>query len=378
LLRFLVRILNRYILWQVIGITVVAVTVLTGLLVLGNAFKRVFELLVNYDVPLLTLLELIILLVPQALTFTLPWGTLIAVLLVFGRMSQELELQSIRAAGIGLAPIAAPVVLFSLVICLLCILNNAHLAPMAMTRFKVMAYDLARSNPTAFLRAQEPIVRFSGYRIYIEKKSGNKVEGVFVWELNEKGIPKRSIRAESGTITADLRDLSVSISLTNACQEERSGSNPERVGEIQTGIRATTLPIRISLVDLQNLDAGVDGNISLLTLGDLNREIFSEDSVVPNLMPLLTELQRRFAFALAPFTFVLIGIPLAIKAQRRETSLGFAISLGVVIIYYLLIILSKALEERAAWYPEVIVWLPNFVFQALGFFLLWKSNRSPL
>lgn len=371
------RLLNRYILVEVAQVTVVAVAVLTVLLVLGNAFKRVFDLLVNYDIPLLTLLEMIVLLVPQALTFTLPWGMLIGVLLVFGRMSQELELQSIRAAGVGLAPVAAPVVLFSLGMCLLCMLNNAHLAPTAMTRFKLMVYELGRSNPTAFLRAQEPITRFSGYRIYLERKRGNEVEGVFVWELDDSGVPKRSIRADRGTITADMRDLSVNILLVNARQEERGGQ-PEEVERIQTGIRAGTLPLRISLVDLHQRDAGIDGNISLLTLGDLNREIFSDDSLVPNLMPLLTELQRRFAFALAPFTFVLIGIPLAIRTQRRETSVGFAVSLGVVISYYLLIILSKALEERASWYPELIVWLPNFVFQGLGFFLLWKANRAPL
>ncbi|GAB4240418.1 MAG: hypothetical protein OHK005_02610 [Candidatus Methylacidiphilales bacterium] len=371
------RLINRYVLFQVAQVTAVAVTALTVLLVLGNAFKRVFDLLINYDIPLLTLAEMVVLLVPQALTFTLPWGMLVGVLLVFGRMSQELELQAIRAAGIGLAPVAAPVVLFSLAMCLLCLLNNAHLAPTAMTRFKLMVFELGRSNPTAFLRAQEPITRFSGYRIYLEKKQGNEVEGIYVWELDDQGVPKRSIRADRGTLSADMRDLSVSISLVNARQEERGG-NPEDVSAIQTGLRAGTLPLRISLIDLHHRDAGVDGNISLLTLGDLNREIFSDDSLVPNLMPLLTELQRRFAFALAPFTFVLIGIPLAIRAQRRETSVGVVVSLAVVICYYLLIILSKALEERANWYPELIVWLPNFVFQGLGFYLLWKANRAPL
>lgn len=371
------RLLYLYIIRQVASVTVVAVVVLTALLVLGNAFKRVFDLLVNYDIPFGMLAQMIALLVPQALTFTLPWGMLIGVLLVFGRMSQELELQAIRAAGVGLAPVVAPVVLFSLGMCVLCLLNNAHLAPTAMTQFKLMVFELGRSNPTVFLRAQEPITRFSGYRIYLERKRGNEVEGVFVWELDENGVPKRSIRADRGTITADMRDLSVNISLINARQEER-GSDPENVSTIQTGLRAGALPLRISLIDLQNRDAGIDGNISLLTLGDLNREIFSDDSLVPNLMPLLTELQRRFAFALAPFTFVLIGIPLAIRAQRRETSVGFVVSLAVVMGYYLLIILSKALEERAQWYPEIIVWLPNLVFQGLGFFLLWKANRAPL
>jgi len=64
--------------------------------VLGNAFKQIFELLVNDEMPISLVFKMVGLLVPQALTFTMPWGILVAALIVFGRMSQDLELQAIR------------------------------------------------------------------------------------------------------------------------------------------------------------------------------------------------------------------------------------------------------------------------------------------
>ena len=79
-----------------------AVAVLSLIIVLGNAFKQIFELLVNDELPISLIFKMVGLLIPQALTFTMPWGILVAALIVFGRMSQDLELQAIRAAGIGL------------------------------------------------------------------------------------------------------------------------------------------------------------------------------------------------------------------------------------------------------------------------------------
>jgi len=371
-----VKILHRYLFTQVAFTTLVAVTILTALVVLGNVFQRIFELLVNNDVPFWTLAQMVLLLFPQAFTFTLPWGLLVGVLLVFGRMSHELELQAVRSAGIGLLPFVAPVVLFSLAITMLCFFNNAVLAPDALYKFKQMVFELTRNNPTAFLRAQEPIDRFSGYRIYLEKKYGNSLEGIYIWELDDNGVPQRSIRADKGTIDADLRNQSLNILLTNARVENR-GKDSTDVKAIQTGIYARSFPFSPPLEDILK-QSGIKNNISLKSLGDLNQEILTGGAGTMNFIPLLTELQRRFAFAFAPFTLALIGIPLALTTQRKETSIGFVMSLGVIVIYYLLIVVSKALEQKAAAYPEFIVWLPNIAFQAVGFYMLWKANRQPL
>ena len=81
------------------------VAVLSLVFVFGNLFKKVFELLVDKDLPLGALLKFMAYILPFSLTFTIPWGFLTAVLLVFGRLSADNELVSFRMAGMSMARI---------------------------------------------------------------------------------------------------------------------------------------------------------------------------------------------------------------------------------------------------------------------------------
>ena len=103
------KIIDRYIGSSVIATALFGVVVLSLVLVLGNLFKQLLDVLINNpDVPIATVLAFMALVLPFSLTFTIPWGFLTALLLVFGRISADNELVALKSNGVSVPRIAAP------------------------------------------------------------------------------------------------------------------------------------------------------------------------------------------------------------------------------------------------------------------------------
>src|SRR4051794_20202773 len=104
------KIIDRYVGLGVLSAAFFGVVVLSLVLVLGNLFKQLLDVLINNpDVPISTVLVFMALILPFSLTFTIPWGFLTALLLVFGRLSAENELIALKANGVSIPRICVPV-----------------------------------------------------------------------------------------------------------------------------------------------------------------------------------------------------------------------------------------------------------------------------
>jgi len=89
---------------------------------------------------------------------------------------------------------------------------------------------------------------------------------------------------------------------------------------------------------------------------------------------LLVEANTRFTLSLSCFAFVLLGAALGIKIHRKESSIGIAVSLLLVFIFYFFIIIADSLVNRPDLHPHLIVWIPFFLSQVLGCYLIQRSN----
>src|SRR5207247_8982490 len=102
------KLIDRFISRELIVNVLFAIVVLSLVLVVGNIFRKLLPLLVNHDVPMEYLITFIAYVLPFSLIFTLPWRCLTAILLVFGRLSADNELSTLRPAGVGSSRIGIP------------------------------------------------------------------------------------------------------------------------------------------------------------------------------------------------------------------------------------------------------------------------------
>src|SRR5215217_636669 len=196
-------IIDRYVTRQVLTTGLFAVGVLSVVLVLGNVFKKLLDLLVNRDVPLDLILTFIAYILPFSLTFTIPWGFLTAVLLVFGKMSAENELIALRSSGISVPRACLTVFILAVACTGVCLWINVDVAPKAQVKMKDALYNIATSNPLAMFGSDKIITEFPGRKIYVERNEGAELFNLLVYELNEDHEPMKVVFAKRGKLETD-------------------------------------------------------------------------------------------------------------------------------------------------------------------------------
>lgn len=372
------RIFDRYLGRQVGSATFIGVALLSGVMVLGNVYKQLDELLGNTELPLSVVAEFITLVIPFSLIFTIPWAFLTAILLVFGRLSADNELVSLRMTGMSMKRICAPVFALALLLSGLCLWVNVSLAPAAKDRMKRLFYQVAVKNPETLFQEGQVLERVPGYRIYTGKRKDKELTDLHIVKTGNGQQQSSYIRAKSGEIQTQKDKLDFTMLLRDVSIEHVPASGAAAAPRPLT---LKEFPIEFPLSEMQKESVRV--NASMKTTGALAQEVSTwQDTFTGKPMTKverslsLTELNKRYSFSLACFTFALVGIPLGVTAQRRETSSGFALSLATATVYLVFIILADTLNDKPAAMPHLIMWVPNVLFLGLGGWLFYKLSRK--
>ena len=386
------RIIYTYVTKQVLATLLLAVAVFTFVLLLGNVLKKIIPLLVNQQAPPALVLKALGLLLPYLLAFALPIGLLMAVLLFFGRFCADRELTALRSSGVSLLHVAFPVIVLSLILSGICATINLRIGPLCRDACKELIHGVNLQAAANWITEGDLIEEIPGYSIYIGKKTGDVLQEVRVFELaDDKIVGDHS--APFGRLDVDNENRRLQITLTNATglvrhREEDDWQLLEVLGvwhsktiQIQDRSDQRRKP-KISHMTWSQLQTELDTRMSAEKttaqftaanpLAATNGAEAANQKKVDIVTPVKVQMHHQIAFSFACFSFALVGIPLGIRSHWRN----IGSSLLLLTLYYAFPIFIQSLEARPEWRPELIVWLPNFLFQGLGCFLLWKANRG--
>jgi len=363
------------------------VFVFTLVLLLGNVIKEILKLLVNRQATLGLALHCILLLIPYVLAFSLPIGMLTAALLVFGRFSADQELTAARASGISLVSLITPVLLLSVAVSGLCAWLNFDIAPASRTAYHELLFSAQTNHPANVLRNGE-LVPLGDYNVWVAKvhEDGSNLDHVIVVQWMKSG--EKWAEGPTGTLERDPTNHEIKLTVHDASAWENGV--PAARGELPLVINVDaqaksflTVPVSdMTFAQLREKLHELEHPLAARVYRDKpdgepakgRREV--QQLMKDMTMPVMVYMHREVAFSFACIGFTLIGIPLGIRAHRRETSIGVATALVLMLIYYSFVVLAQAWENHPERAPCVIVWVPNFIFQAVGAVLLWQANRG--
>ncbi len=374
----MVRVFNRYLFGDFIKSFLLTLCVLTFVMYVGAVVQAIDYMARGISGPLI--LKIFALNIPFTLSFVIPISVLTTVLLHFGRLSADGEITAMKACGVSLWQVAAPILFCSVVLSGICLYINAELSPRSHFARRQMLRDLGEEDPLALLDEGRFVRDFPGVQIYVGKKSDRRLEDITLIQFDEKGA-RAQVLADSGEVNFDRETRIMEIVLHKVRLTEYDKNDPTDIAKARE-LSADSYPVRLDL--RQMLKKGkIHKKPSDMTYAELVNAIQNvrqafPDIQEPNVPRMRTKMavdaNQRLALALSCFSFTLLAVPLGIRSHRKESSIGIGMALVLLFFFYLFIIISDALVDRPGWRPDIIPWIPVLGLQFLGGLLLYKNR----
>jgi len=288
-------------------------------------------------------------------------------MLVFGRLSADNEILSMRMSGRSLPRIALPVFVVAAILSGFCFWLNAEVSPRAKARVKSLLIDAVKDDPNKFLDPGVVQTQLADKRIYVRDREGDILYGLHIHdisELNEDQASNSYLYAESAKLEVDLENSFIKLKLNNAfaIQKDSNGTRiPISVGEVN--------PVIFSFDNKKKRRI----KASALTNNEI-RAYLKENPELPTKKraEFAHAITSRQSFSLACLAFALIGVPLGIGAKRKDSSTGFILSILIGLGYFLFHIFASQIEDDASVVSTILFWLPNILALIIG---IWLFRR---
>jgi len=317
---------------------------------MGNMIKLA-EMVITKGVDLLYCARLFGHMTPYLLSYSIPMSILTATIMTFGRLSADNEITAMRANGISLFRMTSSLVIVGLMLSVgSCILND-RILPKAHYNSRKLLAEISMEKPTAYLESGTFIKSFADYIIFIYEIKGNKLEDIRIYQTRE-GRSTRTIVARKGEFIPLPGKNAIKLRLIDGISDEPDPQYPGRFFRLKFNTYETTLQLKhaVGKIDKKRKD---------MTIDELRAEIKKFKHKTIEVFPLVTEIHKKISLSFASLAFILIGVPIALITKRGERSVGFGLSLGIIIVYYILMVAGEAVSLKGTIPPAIAMWFPN-------------------
>lgn len=367
--------LDRYILVEILGPLGLGFLVYTFILLIRFLFQSA-EMIIRRGLPTSVVGELLLLSLPNIVVLTLPMSLLFGILIAVGRLSSDSELIAMRSSGISLLTLYRPILLISAFFTIFNTLLMVYALPWGNHALQRLRLEITTQSISQQVQPRVFYEEWEGKVVYVfEVPQGEKRwHGVFLAESVPSGQDNQITIADWGEVRVDPTGEKVVLRLYNAVRHKVDMNAPDRY-EISRH-RRLDLILEDQFTTEQKAKISVSKGIRELTLAELDR--LSDDPTATQEQRNLAavEMHKKFAIPMACMVFGLFALPLGINNRRGGKASGFALSIGVIALFYVLLSNGEEAARYGRVEPWLAMWMPNLLLAAGGFFLLVRRNRD--
>jgi lipopolysaccharide export system permease protein len=388
-------ILTRYVVAEVLKYFLVTLTAVTLMVTVVMGVKEGL----SKGLPPMVMLYTMPYMLPEMLGITIPVSLLLAVSVVYGRMTGTNEVIALKSLGVNPMAIIWPVIIFSflLSLCTIWLQEIAatwcrpSVARVAAESIEEIAYGMLRANYSC---------KLAQFSITVKQVEGDKLIQPTIKLPGHDKNSTTTIRAKEAELHTDRQKRGINI----ICREFEI----DLEGKIQyndPGERSTFIPImdpgrpehhrdwvamyeipdhiaqlktEIFSIEQQRAALEEKGKSQALTLAEndqLQADLYALGDLWRKIYRLQTEPFRRFSNGFTCLCFALIGIPVAMLWRHADVLTNFFVCfVPILAIYYPLLMLSEDLSTSGKLWP-ISFWMSNTVFIAAGIMLMRRIVR---
>jgi len=358
--------LDRYMVSELGGPILFALAAFTLLFVAGELLN-IARLVSEEHASVVAAAKYFVYTLPQTLVLTFPIAMLLGVLLSMGRLSGDSEITAMRAGGVSLYRIAAPVAAVGLL---------ASLVSFGFQEFVV---------PGATARANEIL------QSEIQSGAVNILQNEVVRTTLPNGDTQVTYAEGFNTTTSELEQITVQVyrgytllSLLVAPQARYQNST----WVLRDTISYRLAPLCCTVGDLPRTSVNIGASPAQLIEMSKRPEDLNRIQLRPMLKSarasgdqsryalLLVTYDSKLARPFASLVFTLLAIPLGIRRQRSTgLGAGFGLSIAIVFAFYVVTTICLAFGRTNPDLSLVMAWLPNILFCAAAIWLLQLAAK---
>jgi LPS export ABC transporter permease LptF/LPS export ABC transporter permease LptG len=360
------RILDRYIVKELGPPFAIGVGVFTFFLVIDRIYQLT-DLVITKNVPFALVMPLLLYMLPAFLALTLPMATLVAVLLVCGRLAGDLEVAALKASGVSPLRLFRPFVAAGIVVTLLIAWLTLMVGPWSSGAFQRQLFRILQSRASTGIKERTFSATFNQFVIYVDEVSPSQVrlKGLLV---SDERNPEQSriIVAREGRLLSDEATRRITLRFLDGSISESDVGDRRRFRQTYFSLYDMSLPVDSPLTAASKEEKPEKQLPLRQLIGEADR-LYREGQIAT---PYYVELHKRFALPVAALVFTLVGFPLGIRSHRGGRAVALAFSFGIVVSYYILYTSMEGYALRGRLPAGIAVWIPNAILALVGMAML--------